>query len=209
MASKEGRNMRDIDLSQTIKSFSESTTDRVIEADAVDVSGGSKSAKEPGGDGKTEITMLAQYVKNVTLDIPNAPQVFKDIFLATSTADNAQNQQGPKIDVSFDLQVHDMRDDDYEVTLSFKIKSQKDLETLFKVDIEYSGIVKIKEAVSEEVKKQILLVYCPNLLFPFVRTFIANTTRESGFQPVLLNPIDFATLYAKHQEQERANQQVH
>ena len=51
--------------------------------------------------------------------------------------------------------------------------------------------------IEGDVLEQILLIYCPNMLFPFLRRIVTTTTADAGFSPLMLDPIDFATLYAK------------
>ena len=94
-----------------------------------------------------------------------------------------------------DLQVKETAEKTYEVTLVFNIKANKDIETVFTIDIEYSGLFKIDNVANEDQKKQILLIYCPNLLFPFARSVVATISREAGFMPLMVNPVDFAALY--------------
>ena len=73
--------------------------------------------------------------------------------------------------------------------------------------LQYAGVFEIKKVEDEEQKKQVLLIYCPNLIFPFARRIIADITRDAGFQPLMVNPMDFAGLYLQQQQQERNNVQ--
>lgn len=93
------------------------------------------------------------------------------------------------------------------MTLVFNIKANKDIETVFTTDIEYSGLFKIDNVATEDQKKQILLIYCPNLLFPFARSLVAMISREAGFMPLMVNPVDFAALYLQQQQKEKNNVQ--
>ena len=71
--------------------------------------------------------------------------------------------------------------------------------------LQYAGVFEIKKVEDEEQKKQVLLIYCPNLIFPFARRIIADITRDAGFQPLMVNPMDFAGLYLKQQQQRETN----
>jgi preprotein translocase subunit SecB len=139
------------------------------------------------------VEIQAQYLKNISFDSPSVPEVFSKL------------KEAPKIDLNLDLRVRETGDKIYEVTIVFNIKAKQEIETVFAADIEYSGLFKIDNTEKEDQKKQILLIYCPNLLFPFARSIIANITREAGFMPLMVNPVDFAALYVKQQENEKNN----
>ncbi len=133
---------------------------------------------------KTEIKILSQYIKELSFTNPLAPEIFSKLT------------EPPQVDLDLDIQVKDISSNTYEVTIATKAKAKKNLETVFSVDIKYSGVFEIKDA-NEEQKKQILLIYCPNLLFPFLRSVVAAITREAGYQPLMLTPVDFASLYTQ------------
>ena len=151
----------------------------------------SEKVKNPELQPKVEIQ--AQYLKNVFFDSPLVPGVFKKLT------------EAPKVDLSLDLQVKEVEQQVFEVTLVFNIKANKDIETVFTTDIEYSGLFKIDNVANEDQKKQILLIYCPNLLFPFARSVVATISREAGFMPLMVNPVDFAGLYLQQQQQREKN----
>ena len=153
----------------------------------------SEKVKNPESQPKVEIQ--AQYLKNVFFDSPLVPGVFKKLT------------EAPKVDLNLDLQVKEVEAKTYEVTLVFNIKANKDIETVFTTDIEYSGLFKIDNVGTEDQKKQILLIYCPNLLFPFARSVVATISREAGFMPLMVNPVDFAALYMQQQQKEKNNTQ--
>lgn len=141
------------------------------------------------------VEIQAQYLKNVSFDSPLVPGVFQKL------------KEPPKVDLNLDLQVKETGEKNYEVTLVFNIKAKLDVETVFGIDLEYSGLFKIDNVVSEDQKKQILLIYCPNLLFPFARSVVATISREAGFMPLMVNPVDFAALYLQQQQKEKNNAQ--
>jgi preprotein translocase subunit SecB len=142
------------------------------------------SGKE-GATQKTQVqvNILGQYIKNLSFQSPIVPQVFKEL------------KEEPKIELNLDIQVKNITETQYEVTLLIEAEALKDKNMVFAVDLEYAGLFEMNNVVEEEQKKQILLIYCPNLIFPFARSVIANITRDAGFQPLMINPLDFAGLY--------------
>ena len=85
-------------------------------------------------------------------------------------------------------------DDIYEVNLMIKGSTTVKNEIMFLIEATYSGIFTIKNAPSDVLEK-VLLIECPKFLFPFLRTIIANNTRDGGFPPLMITPIDFVGLY--------------
>ena len=99
------------------------------------------------------------------------------------------------VDVDIDSRpLKDHGEDIYEVELSIKATTSSNKETLFVVEGNYAGIFTIKNA-PEEILKKILLIECPKFLFPFLRSIIATNTRDGGFPPLMVTPIDFVALY--------------
>ena len=140
-------------------------------------------------ENKTQVQINAQYVKEISFKSPSVPNIFSKI------------KESPKIDLNLNIQIKDIETDAYEVTLVITAKALKDIETIFTVNLEYSGLFKIVDCPTEDQKKQILMIYCPSLLFPFARRVIADITRDGGFMPLMVNPIDFASLYLQQQTQ--------
>jgi preprotein translocase subunit SecB len=79
--------------------------------------------------------------------------------------------------------------------------------SLFLIELEYAGLFSIKNVEKEEQKEQILLIYCPNIIFPFAKRVIADVTRDASFQPLMINPIDFAALYMQQKKQQEAEKE--
>ena len=145
---------------------------------------------------KPQVLINAQYVKDLSFESPDAPFSFTKV------------KEAPKIDLNLDVQVKNIEKDNYEVTIAITAKAimEKDKETLFICELQYSGLFTVADCETEEQKEQILLIYCPNLIFPFARRIIADASRDGGFQPLMINPVDFAALYMQHKS-EKTNQQ--
>jgi preprotein translocase subunit SecB len=140
-----------------------------------------------------QVIINAQYVKDLSFESPRSPLSLVNIKTA------------PKIDLSVDINVQKSTESEYEVTLKINAKATSEEENLFVVELQYSGLFSLTNIPDDAQKEQILLIYCPSLIFPFARRVFADVTRDGGFQPLMINPIDFASLYAQQKKQEVAN----
>jgi preprotein translocase subunit SecB len=145
------------------------------EGEGVDVAEGN------GADQQPQLAILAQYVKDLSFENPNAPQVFQ------STAQ-------PQLDVNVNVGVTRPGDDVYEVALKINVTAKVEGATSFAVELLYNGLFGLRH-VPEEALQPFLLVEAPRILFPFARRVISDVTRDGGFAPLMLEPIDFASLY--------------
>lgn len=132
---------------------------------------------------KPQVSINSQYIKDLSFENPDSPASFTKVNAA------------PKIDLTLDVQVKKVEEDNYEVVLKVNSKATHDGTTLFIVELSYAGLFSVKDCADEAQKEQLLLIYCPNLIFPFARRVIADLTRDGGYQPLMINPIDFASLY--------------
>ena len=136
-----------------------------------------------GADNSTQpqVTILAQYVKDLSVENPSAPEVYSW-------------QVQPALDVQFNLNVQGAGEGVHEVSLKFDISARSDNGVHFVIDLSYAGLFGIRN-VPEEALPPFLLIEAPRLLFPFARQVIADATSNTGFPPLLLDPIDFASAY--------------
>ena len=132
-------------------------------------------------DSQPQVSILAQYVKDLSVENPSAPQVYSW-------------QVQPSLDVQFNLSVNGAADGAHEVSLKFDISARSDNGVHFVIDLSYAGLFGIRN-VPEEALPPFLLVEAPRLLFPFARQVIADAIANTGFPPLLLDPIDFASAY--------------
>ena len=126
-----------------------------------------------------------QYLKDLSFENPKAPDSLK-IF-----------DSKPEIKIDIDIKSKPLKnhgDDIYEVDLMIKGSTTVKNEIMFLIETTYSGIFTIKNAPSDVLEK-VLLIECPKFLFPFLRTIIATNTRDGGFPPLMITPIDFVGLY--------------
>jgi preprotein translocase subunit SecB len=139
-----------------------------------------------GGNGaddgsQPQVSILAQYVKDLSVENPSAPQVYSW-------------QVQPSLDVQFNLNVEPAGDGAHEVVLKFDISARSDNGVHFVVDLSYGGLFAIRN-VPEEALPPFLLIEAPRLLFPFARQVISDAVSHTGFPPLMLDPIDFASAY--------------
>jgi preprotein translocase subunit SecB len=91
-------------------------------------------------------------------------------------------------------------DKTFESVINFKAEATNKLGTIYDMELAYAGLFQV-ENLPEPALEPFLLIDCPTLLFPFVRRLVADLTREGGFPPLLLDPINFANLFAKRQQE--------
>ena len=123
-----------------------------------------------------------QYIKDFSFENPNAPKIFN------------KTNRSPEINFDVNVLSSPLGNDLFEVSLSISVKAQSEQEVLFQLELVYCGVFSVLGSKDNE-HKQILLIEAPKLLFPFVRAIISDTTRDGGFMPLILQPIDFEKLY--------------
>ncbi len=127
------------------------------------------------------VVINAQYVRDISFEAPHVPHIFTEL------------KSSPEISVNVDVQATKMQDGVFEVTLKIKTEAKAENKTAFLCEVEYGCIAGVN--VPAEHVEPILLIEIPRLLFPFARNIIADLTRDSGFPPLMINPIDFVGLY--------------
>jgi len=155
-------------------------------AKKVDKKAGSVPDNAPPG-----LFINAQYLKDLSFENPNPLESFK------------QSQEKPNIQVNVNTLVKKLPENAYEVTLDIKTEGKIKDKVAFIAEISYAGIFSLNK-IPPEHEKPILLIEAPRMLFPFARNILAETTRDGGYPPLMLNPIDFNALYQKQLEKEQA-----
>ena len=139
-----------------------------------------------GADTSPQIGLITQYVKDLSFENPNAPAVY-------------QWQTQPNIDVQFNIGADRLGDDLHEVALKMEVKATTDNGTAFAVELLYAGLFGMRNIPEDQVQP-FLLAEAPRLLFPFARRVLADAVRDGGFPPLVLDPIDFNSLYLQQAE---------
>lgn len=133
------------------------------------------------------VTVHAQYVRDVSFENPGAPEALR------------LGQKPPHMDVNIGMDARKLDDKDiqnlYEVILSVRAEAKRGESTVFIAEIMYGITVEIGSVVPAESHHPLLLIEIPKLAFPYVRKLLSDLTTEGGFPPLLLNPVDFHTLY--------------
>jgi preprotein translocase subunit SecB len=130
------------------------------------------------------ISVNAQYIKDLSFENPSAPR-----SLALSVR--------PQIELSLDLNISRLPEENFfEVELNIEAKASSEEQTLFIIDLKYAGVFNLIN-IPEEQQQLLLAIHCPSMIFPFARKIIADVTQDGGFQPLMIDPIDFAALYHK------------
>ena len=144
--------------------------------------GGPEPQTGPPQTAVPQIGILTQYVKDYSFENPNAPR-----SLAPST-------QQPQIGINIAVETAPLSETDFEVTLRLEGKGESQGVVLFGFELLYAGIFRILNVPADSLQPTVL-IECPRLLFPFAREIIATATRNGGFPPLLLEPVDFVALY--------------
>lgn len=133
--------------------------------------------------GAPQIRILAQFIRDLSFENPSAP----DSLRATETP--------PSIDLQVEMNARGRSDGRFEVDLKLGASATRGEDVNFHVELLYGGLFELA-GVADEHLELALLVECPRYLFPFARRIIADLTSEGGFPPFLIEPIDFAGVYA-------------
>lgn len=139
-----------------------------------------------GGPG---VRVLAQYIKDLSFENPLAP----DLLRAGATQ--------PQIDLGVELNAKGRPDGFFDIELKLTARAMRDSEAVFHIELVYGGLFQVV-GVSEQDLEPVLMIECPRYLFPFARRIIADLTGEGGFPPFMLEPLDFAGIYASRRAQQ-------
>lgn len=128
------------------------------------------------------LRVLGQYIKDLSLENPHAPQSFQGL------------QKPPALNVEMEVGMRQLSDRVFESIINFTGKATNDSKVLYNIELSYAGCFEL-ENIPDENLQQVLLVRCPTLIYPFMRRIVADVTRDGGFPPLMLDPIDFLALY--------------
>ena len=145
--------------------------------------------------------------RQVAVEVQIVGQFIKDLSFENPSMDRRLEGQGdpPTMKLEINVAATKLKQDDlYESVIDFKaVASNKD-GTIYDLEVLYAGLFRLKNLPAEALEP-FLLVNCPTLTFPFLRRLVADITREGGFPPLMLDPIDFAQLYMRRKQQEAGN----
>ena len=145
------------------------------------------------------LTVNIQYIKDLSFEVPNAPAIYSTL------------RSQPNVNINLDVNARRIQDgqDVFEVVLQIKAEAMEpagqtangaEPTPVFIIELAYAGVFTL-QGVPENTVEPVLLVECPRMLFPFARNILSDTTRDGGFPPVLLQPIDFVALWQSRRGQ--------
>ena len=143
-----------------------------------------------------QILVHAQYIKDLSFENPNAPQVL------------IEGSDQPDVEITVNVAAQLIAENQYEVTLNLAAKASNGETVLFLVDLTYAGLV-TPEGVSSDEINPLIMIEAPRLLFPFARAIISDATRNGGFMPLNIQPVDFVAVYQHNLSQKTTAETSH
>lgn len=161
---------------------------------------GGKQEPEAGGQDQQQqpagVHVLGQYIKDLSFENPGAPQSL------------GPSDSNPELQVNVNVNAKSAAEgSQFEVELKLNASAKRGDDTLFIAEVLYAGVFQVRNVPQEHVRP-VILIECPRLLFPFARQILAEVTRQGGFPPLLIDPVDFAALYRQKLAQENVQQQA-
>ena len=126
------------------------------------------------------LQVMAQYIKDLSFENPGAA---------------AEINQRPQIDLAVDLNAKRLDNDIFEVELKIRVDAKYDGRALFLLEVAYAGVFQLRNIPDTATQQAILLIQAPHMLFPFVRRIVSDVVRDGGMPPLMIEPIDFMSLY--------------
>jgi preprotein translocase subunit SecB len=139
-------------------------------------------------DTSQRLVVNAQYIKDLSFENPRAPQ---SLTLQATP---------PAVDINVDVNAQGLSEGAYEVVLTIKASAKINDDPLFLLELSYAAVVTAQN-FPQEMLAPVLLVETPRLMFPFARNIVADATRDGGFPPLMINPIDFSELLRRNSAQ--------
>jgi preprotein translocase subunit SecB len=128
------------------------------------------------------LSIVLQYVKDISFENPKAPA-------------GLQSNVRPEIQIKVDTRATQVSNEGhYEVVIDLEVEAKASGDTIFLLELDYAGVFQIANIPPDSLQP-LLMIECPRLLFPFARRIVADMTRDGGFPPLMIDPIDFVTLY--------------
>ncbi len=148
------------------------------------------AAQAANPENAPQMSIQKLYIKDVSFETPNAPDIF--------------NEKGqPDIKMNLNQKVKKITDDVYEIVLSVTVTCKILEKTAYLVEVQQAGIFTLQN-FEDNILHQVLGTYCPNVLFPYARQTVSDLVMNGGFQPLLLQPVNFDQLYAQQLQQAQA-----
>ncbi|MFN7027602.1 MAG: protein-export chaperone SecB [Pseudorhizobium sp.] len=147
------------------------------------------------GTASPSLNILAQYTKDLSFENPGAPRSLQ------------ARDKAPAININVNVNANPLSETDFDVVLSLNVEAKEGDKVVFAAELIYGGVFRIT-GFPQEHMLPVLFIECPRLLFPFARQIVADVTRNGGFPPLMIDPIDFAQMFSQRMAQEKAKAQV-
>ncbi|MBN9045137.1 MAG: protein-export chaperone SecB [Rhizobiales bacterium] len=148
-----------------------------------------------GAGVEPSINILAQYVKDLSFESPGSPLSLRP------------REKAPSININVNVNANPLSDTDFDVVLTLEAKAVDGKDVLFNTELVYGGVFRV-QGIPQEHLLPLLFIECPRLLFPFARQIVADATRNGGFPPLMIDPIDFAQMFQSRVAEEQAKAAV-
>ena len=132
------------------------------------------------------------YVKDLSLEVPNAPEVFLE-------------REAPQVQIQLNTGGRLVGDSVYEVVLTVTVTATLGEKTVFLVEVGQGGVFRIQNVPQEQIEP-LIAVACPNILFPYAREVVSDAVTRAGFQPIVLQPVNFESMYLQRLQEQEQNQ---
>ncbi len=151
-----------------------------------------EAAAAKAAPAQVQVQLVGQYIKDLSFENPNVGKMAEI--------------KGENPDLRFEINVNAQRvgADQYESAIHFHGNASAKIGVIYDLELVYAGLFRIQN-IPEEALEPFLLVNCPTLIFPFLRRIVADVTRDGGFPPLLLDPMDFGALFMRRKQQEAAD----
>lgn len=140
-----------------------------------------------------QLTINTQYVKDHSFENPNAPGIY-----------GSMRTEKPDLNVSVEVTPTQLQGSVYEVVLGLRASAKVGETTAFMAELDYAAVVSLSPDIDDELREHLVMIEVPRHLFPFARAILADDTRDGGFPPLMMSPIDFGQLYLSRKQASKA-----
>lgn len=145
------------------------------------------------GEQQMQAQVVGQFIRDLSFENPNVTRLIDG------------PGEDPNLKIEVNVNAERVRPDLYQSAIDFKAHATNKQGTIYILECVYGGLFRLQN-VPEQALEPFLLINCPTIVFPFLRRLVADVTREGGFPPLLLDPIDFGSLYMRRQQELAAQQ---
>jgi preprotein translocase subunit SecB len=148
---------------------------------------------ENGTQAPMQAQVIGQFIRDLSFENPNVLRMLEG------------PGENPNLKLEVNVNAERLKPDLYQSVIDFKAHATNKDGTIYIMECVYGGLFKLQN-VPDQALEPFLLINCPAILFPFLRRLVADVTREGGYPPLLLDPIDFGSLYIRRQQELAAQQ---